>query len=253
VPGRRFGQHFLIRQSVLDRIAEAVCPEREPLVLEIGPGKGALTAPLLGRADRVIAVEIDPAMIARLTPRFAGESRLEVIAADVLAIDLSQWGPLVVAGNLPYYITSPILEKVLALQGLLRRAVFLVQREVADRITASPGSREYGYLSVATQLFARAETLFTVPPAAFRPPPKVDSAVIRLEIRSPDDRFGITDTPAFLKFASRCFRQKRKMLRNNLASEYLRERIDALPEAKLRAEQVPLERLAAIYRSLNGS
>lgn len=251
MPGRRFGQHFLIRQATLERIAEAACPEPESFVVEIGPGKGALTAPLLARADRVTAIEVDPVMIARLAQRFANEPRLQVIAGDVLEIDLKQWGPLVVAGNLPYYITSPILEKVLALDGLLRRAVFLVQKEVAERITAVSGGREYGYLSVSTQLMARAEMLLTVPPAAFHPPPKVDSAVVLLEMRAANDRFGVADPAGFLKFASRCFRQKRKMLRNNLAGFYPRERIDALPEATLRAEQIPLERLAALYRSLH--
>jgi 16S rRNA (adenine1518-N6/adenine1519-N6)-dimethyltransferase len=253
VPGRRFGQHFLIRQAILERIAAAACPEREPVVVEIGPGKGALTAPLLARAERVIAIEIDPAMVAALQARFAGQSRLEIVAGDVLGTDLSQWGPVAVAGNLPYYITSPILEQVLSLRELLRRAVFLVQKEVAARITAKPGSRDYGYLSVSTQLLAHATTLFLVPPSAFHPPPQVDSAVVLLEMRAASDRFGVEDVRAFLKFASRCFRQKRKMLRNNLAGEYLRERVDVLPEATLRAEQIPIERLAAIYRSLAGS
>jgi 16S rRNA (adenine1518-N6/adenine1519-N6)-dimethyltransferase len=250
VPGRRFGQHFLIRQSFLERIAEAAVPDREHLVIEIGPGKGALTAPLLKRADRVVAIEVDPAMVLRLRERFADEPRLEIVENDVLQVDLAQWGPAVVAGNLPYYITSPILERILSLDGMLIRAVLLVQKEVADRLTASAGSRDYGYLSIATQLFARTKTLFKVPPSAFQPPPQVDSAVVRLDPRAPLERFGIDDSQAFLKFASHAFRQKRKTLRNNLIAAYPRELVEALPEARLRAEQIPIERLAAIYRTL---
>jgi 16S rRNA (adenine1518-N6/adenine1519-N6)-dimethyltransferase len=252
VPGRRFGQHFLIRQSILERIAEAAAPVHEPLVIEIGPGKGALTAPLLKRADRVIAIEIDPAMVMRLRERFAKDPRLEIVQADVLQVDLAQWGPAVIAGNLPYYITSPILERILSLDRMLRRAVLLVQKEVADRLTAASGSRNYGYLSVATQLLAATKTLSKVPPSAFQPPPEVDSAVVRLDPRPPGDRFGIDDPQAFLKFAAHAFRQKRKTLRNNLIAAYPRELVEALPEARLRAEQIPIERLAEIYRQLAG-
>jgi 16S rRNA (adenine1518-N6/adenine1519-N6)-dimethyltransferase len=234
----------------LERIAEAAAPEREPLVVEIGPGKGSLTAPLLKRADRVIAIEVDPAMVMRLRARFANEPRLEIVENDVLQVDLAQWGPAVIAGNLPYYITSPIIERILSLEGMLIGAVLLVQKEVADRLTASSGSRDYGYLSVATQLLARTKTLFKVPPSAFQPPPQVESAVVRLDPRAPGERFGIDDPQAFLKFASHAFRQKRKTLRNNLIAAYPRDAVEALPEAGLRAEQIPIERLAAIYRTL---
>ncbi len=215
-------------------------------MVEIGPGRGALTAHLLPLAGRLIAIELDPALAAALPQA----PSLEVLNADVLATDLAQWGPVVVAGNLPYYIASPILDRVLALGPLLRRGVFLVQREVAERLTATPGSRDYGYLTVRTQLRARVELLFGVPPAAFQPPPKVDSAVVRL---TPCDRaaeLGLDDGKRFLKFAEQCFRQKRKTLRNNLAAAYGREAADRLPEGGLRAEQLSLERLAEVYRAL---
>ena len=240
---RRLGQHFLIKGSVLERIAAAACPTPEDLVVEIGPGRGALTEKLLKRAARVIAVELDATLVDHLGERFRSEPRLEVIHADVLETDLAQWGPAVIAGNLPYYITSPILAK--AAHTGFKRAVFLVQKEVAERITAQPGSRDYGYLTVATATFAIPELLFEVKPAAFRPPPKVDSAVLLLERR---EHPLVADTAGFLEFAGLCFRQKRKTIRNNLAPVYGKDAIDQWPEAGLRAEQIPLERLIEIYR-----
>ena len=130
---------------------------------------------------------------------------------------LASPGRAVIAGNLPYYITSPILDRVFALADRWERAVFLVQAEVAARLAAEPGSRDYGYLSVLTQVYARPRILFEVPRAAFRPPPKVDSAVVLLEPRDAQADWGVADRDAFLRFASDCFRHKRKTLRNNLA------------------------------------
>ena len=249
MPHPRLGQHFLIRGSVLERIAAAACPTPETLAIEIGPGRGALTEKLLKRAARVIAIEVDPWLAAHLQHRFAGEPRLEVVRADVLEIDLARWGPAAIAGNLPYYITSPILEKTLRLR--FPRAVFLVQKEVAQRLAARPGSRDYGFLTVETALYAAARLLFEVKPAAFHPPPKVDSAVVLLEARPPDPPIG--DAGAFLRFVGQCFHQKRKTIRNNLAAIYGREAIEGWPEAGLRAEQIPLEGFVEMYRRLGGS
>jgi len=246
--GRRLGQHFLNRPSVLNRIADAACPIREPLVIEIGAGAGALTGPLLERADRVVAIETDPEMVSRLRQRCATSS-LTVLHGDVLEVDLTQWGPAVVAGNLPYYITSPILKRVLTLGPLLKSAVFLVQREVAERLTAVPGSRDYGFLSVLTSFYSEPEYLFTVPPSAFRPPPKVDSAVVRLSPR-PVEAWRVADPSAFLEFAGLCFRQKRKTIRNNLVAVYGKAVVDNLPEAGLRAEQLSIPQFATLYDRL---
>jgi len=215
------------------------------VVVEIGPGRGALTTHLLRRARRVVAVEIDVVLVQYLNAKFRGEPRLEIIEGDVLKADLAEWRPNVIAGNVPYYITSPIIEKTLAVRPPVERAVFLVQKEVAERLTAKPGTREYGYLSVATQFLAEAELLFTVSPGAFRPRPKVESAVVRLRPRP-----AVVDSAGFLQFASLCFRQKRKTLRNNLSVRYPREVVDALPEAGMRAEQLPVADLLAIYRLL---
>jgi 16S rRNA (adenine1518-N6/adenine1519-N6)-dimethyltransferase len=238
--GQRLGQHFLIKGSVLERIAAAVCPGREPLVVEIGPGRGALTQKLLPRADRVVAVELDSYLAAHLRDRYS----VEVVEADVLATDLAQWGRPAIAGNLPYYITSPIVEKVLRMDFI--RAVFLVQKEVADRLAAQPGSRDYGFLTVQTAVYASARKLFEVKPSAFHPPPKVDSAVVLLEPRPP----AVDNPEEFLRFAGLCFRHKRKTIRNNLAEVYGKERIDSWPEAALRAEQLGLEQLLELYARL---
>jgi 16S rRNA (adenine1518-N6/adenine1519-N6)-dimethyltransferase len=259
--GRRFGQHFLTRPSVLEQIAESVIEPRASasgptLVIEIGPGKGALTAPLLERAAKVIAIEVDPVLVHYLRQKFrdaVDAGRLELIEGDVLKTDLSKWGPAVIAGNLPYYITSPILERVFNLQAIWMRAVFLVQAEVAARIAASSGSRDYGYLSVLAQVYSRPELLLAVPRGAFRPPPKVDSAVVCLTPRDAALEWNITDRDAFLRFASGCFRQKRKTLRNNLAPVYGRERMDALPEGRLRAEQLSVPELAELFRKLDAA
>ncbi len=137
------------------------------LVIEIGPGKGALTDHLLRLAKRVVAIEVDTVLVQYLHSKYRNEPRLEIVEADILKTDLAQWGPVAIAGNIPYYITSPIVEKVLALGDGLIRAVFLMQKEVAERMTSGPGSRDYGYLSVATQFHAEAERLFAIPPGAF--------------------------------------------------------------------------------------
>jgi len=152
-----------VRHSILERIAEYSCPEKCETVIEIGPGRGALTSYLLARAERVIAIEIDPVLVQYLRAEFRDSPRLTLVEADVLKADLTQWGPATVVGNLPYYITSPILEQTLALGPLLQHAVFLVQKEVAERLIARPGSRDYGYLSVQTQIRSAPELLFTVP------------------------------------------------------------------------------------------
>lgn len=247
--GRRLGQHFLKRDSILKRIAGEACPCEEPLVIEIGPGRGALTKHLLERSGRLIAIETDPFLAGWLEQKYAGESRLQVVRGDVLKTDLGQWGPAVVAGNLPYYITSPILRRTLELGEKLRRAVFLVQKEVAERLTAKPGSRQYGLLTALTQLRAEAEILFSVPPSAFAPPPKVDSAAVRLTPRAPSTE-GPHATPEFEEFLALSFRQKRKTLRNNLAGVYSRSMLAAIPETSRRAEQLSLEELSAVYERL---
>ncbi|MEP6536380.1 MAG: 16S rRNA (adenine(1518)-N(6)/adenine(1519)-N(6))-dimethyltransferase RsmA [Bryobacteraceae bacterium] len=245
--GRRLGQHFLQRKSVLERIAAAACPEPDATVVEIGPGKGALTEHLLSRASRVIAIEVDQVLVHYLQQKFRGQEKLTIVAADVLKVDLAQWGPVTIAGNLPYYITSPIFERVLSIGPLLQNAVFLVQKEVAARVAASPGSRDYGYLTVQTRLMGEPRFLFEVPPSAFHPPPKVDSAVVQLTPRSDSP---VADRQAFLEFVGICFRHKRKTLRNNLIESFDKDLIDSLPDVGKRAEQLSLEQFIELHQRI---
>jgi 16S rRNA (adenine1518-N6/adenine1519-N6)-dimethyltransferase len=229
---QKLGQHFLADQSVLQRIAAAACAKDEPVVTEIGPGKGALTEFLLGRAKHVRAIELDPELADHLAARFP---QVELIRGDALQADFGTAGPI--AGNLPYYVATPIISRVLRLG---RVGTFLIQKEVAERITSGKGSRNYGYFSVECQFFATAEYLFTVKPGSFRPPPKVDSAVIRLTPRPVHE---IEDGEAFLRFVSRCFQHKRKTLRNNLG-------MTDFPESGLRAEQLTVAEFADLFRRL---
>jgi 16S rRNA (adenine1518-N6/adenine1519-N6)-dimethyltransferase len=248
VSRQRLGQHFLSSASVLERIARAACPEREPLVIEIGPGQGALTERLIARAGRVIAIEIDPGLVDLLRQKLAAEARFTLVHADALRTDLSQWGPAVITGNLPYYAATPIVEKTLETE--FRHAVFLVQKEVAARLTARPRTRDYGYLSIRTQLFADVEALFDVAPSAFRPPPKVYSTVVRLLPHRRAAELGIADTGRFLAFVAQCFRHKRKTIRNNLAGVYGKDALANDPEASRRAEDLTLGQFANLYRRL---
>jgi 16S rRNA (adenine1518-N6/adenine1519-N6)-dimethyltransferase len=233
--GRPLGQHFLFDQRILERIAFAACPDPVPLVIEIGSGSGSLTSHLSARCERLIAIELDAQLAAILDGRY---SNVEVVQADVLQTRLDAWGPAVIAGNLPYYITSPIIDRVLQLGPVIQRATFLVQREVALRLAAAHGSRDYGFLTVATQSRAKVELLFNVKPGAFKPPPKVDSAVVRLTPLAAPPPDG------FLAFASRCFAHKRKMLGNNLPE------IAGQPEARLRAEQLSIAGLQSLHARL---
>lgn len=245
---RRLGQHFLTRDSVLERLAAAACGEYTPRVIEIGPGRGALTRHLLPHTDELHAIELDRSLVGYLQEKFQQESKLHVHEADVLDTDLSQWGEAVVVGNLPYYITSPIVEKFLGLDRRFSTAVFLMQWEVAERLLAKPGSRDYGYLTVAVQLQCDVELVVKVPPAAFSPPPKVDSAAVRLQRKGEQQH----DIKGLLTFVRRCFAHKRKTLRNNLRPFYV-QAIESWPEAGLRAEQLTIGHFVELYRRISGS
>ncbi len=235
------------------------------LVVEIGAGRGALTERLSGRAKNLAAIEIDPLLAAGLRERFAGRPHVRIIEADILALPLGPVispiggatgaGKALAVGNLPYYITSPILMRLFETAELLKTIVVMVQREVAERITAAPGGREYGALSVTAQYYTRPELLFRIPPGAFRPPPEVDSALVRMSV-TPRDKRPAGDEQGFLRFVRLVFRQKRKTLRNNLKGEYpaetsarAMENLGVSPSA--RAETLSVERLAALYKLLS--
>ncbi len=248
---QKLGQHFLSSPKALERIALAACPNSEGgLAVEIGPGQGALTERLLEKSQRVVAIELDPVLAEQLRIRWRWEPKLEVVEGDALDVDWTVWGEGSLVGNLPYYVSTAIISKFLKNPGLLKQAVFLIQREVAERVTAVPGTRDYGYFSVECQLLAKTERLFHVPPGAFRPPPKVESSVIRLTPHPVPEGL---DVPAFLEFASACFRQKRKTLRNNLAEHYTPEQLERVSAFMgLRAEQLPVARFVELFTNLRG-
>ena len=262
----KLGQNFLVDDAARQSIADALGDVSARTVIEIGPGHGAITAILAARCRRLIAIELDPALAAELRFRFRAAPQVEVVEADVLEVDFAALvlpGETAdVVGNLPYYITSPILMRLFAAgaSGLLARAVVMMQREVAGRLSAAPGCREYGLLSATTQINTRVERLFTLPPAAFSPQPEVFSTVLRLEFAPRFSELGV-DAAGFDAFLRRCFAQKRKTLANNLraagpsgARGYTAGELRAAWPAAIpplaRAESLALEPLAALYRAL---
>jgi len=226
-PRKRLGQHFLSDPRILGRIVDALAPTKDETVIEIGPGRGALTEMLLARAGRVIAIEIDRDLAPRLRERHAGDTRLEVIEADVLDVNFGEAarGPYVVAGNVPYNITTPILFHALRRPRPLR-AVYLVQREVAERVVAAPGSDEYGALSANVQSVATAELMFRVSAGAFQPPPKVESAVLRIMPR-PDPVVTEDEEDAFRAMVQASFGLRRKQLRRVVRTVFSLGPVDA--------------------------
>ena len=212
-PRKRLGQHFLVDRAALERIADALAPTPNDTVVEIGPGRGALTDLLSARAKRVIAIELDRDLVPFLRERYRDAGNVEIVEGDVLDIRLADVAgdDFLVAGNVPYYITTPILFHALE-SPRPSRAVYLVQREVAERIVAPPGSRTYGALSVNVQGFALAELVARVPPGAFRPPPSVESAVIRLTPRH-EPVIPQQLEEAFRALVVDCFGLRRKQMR----------------------------------------
>ncbi|HEX4683098.1 MAG TPA: 16S rRNA (adenine(1518)-N(6)/adenine(1519)-N(6))-dimethyltransferase RsmA [Gemmatimonadaceae bacterium] len=210
---KSLGQHFLNDKRILQRIVDALELSGDEIVIEIGPGRGSLTELLVPRARSLILIEYDRMLAANLRQRYATTPTVRVIEADVLTVDLgaAAGGPYRLVGNVPYYITTPILFHALAAPRP-DRAVYLVQREVADRIVAAPGSADYGALSVNVQGFARAQSLFRVAPGSFLPPPKVEGAVIRIEPRT-DPVVGVEEEAAFRRFVQDAFGMRRKQMR----------------------------------------
>jgi 16S rRNA (adenine1518-N6/adenine1519-N6)-dimethyltransferase len=258
----KLGQNFLHDQQAIQRIAAALGDCSRETVVEIGPGRGAVTRVLTQRAAHVLAIELDQELIADLRAEFPADS-VTIVHQDVLQFDFAaasaQAGHrLAVVGNLPYYITSPILLKLAASHASIDRAVLMMQREVADRVAAEPGSRDYGLLSVTAQLYGPVEKLFTLPPGAFSPPPQVHSTVIRWRFNPRFASLGISETE-FLDFARKAFAQKRKTLANNLraagiASEAIAHALaTAKIEPQARAEALPIESLASLWKNLAGA
>lgn len=256
----KLGQNFLVDAAAVERTVAGLGDLTGHTVIEIGPGRGAITGALANRARKVLAIELDRELAAGLRGRF-DEERVSVIEQDVLQFDFAGASAkagerLRVAGNLPYYITSPILLKLASSHATLDVAVLMVQREVADRVTAAPGSRDCGLLSATVQMYGPAERLFSLPPSAFSPPPQVHSTVFRWRFAPRFVELGV-DEDAFLRFLRQAFAQKRKTLANNLrvAGFMPPAATTALDsagiDAKARAETVSIEALAALWRALN--
>ncbi len=257
----KLGQHFLRDTLYRRRIVEALtfCPD--DLVLEIGPGRGAMTGLLAERARAVVAVELDAALAESLRKNLSRDPRIEVVRGDILATDLTAIcrergaAQCFVFGNLPYYITSPIIHHLFKFADRIRAMALLVQREVAERIVARPGRRDYGYLSVLAQVHSQPRILLRVPPGAFSPPPKVHSALVGFEMATRFPTWTMKEVGAFLEFVKRCFAQKRKNLLNNLATRYGRARVERELEARklpptARAEELMIEQLADVLGGL---
>jgi 16S rRNA (adenine1518-N6/adenine1519-N6)-dimethyltransferase len=262
--GQRLGQHFLVDAAWRGRVTDSLGIAAGDVWIEIGAGRGEMTAELARRASRVIAIEKDPPLAHHLR-RLAGEMpNLALLQADILTVDLpglirdaeaaAPGTRVCIYGSLPYYITSPILHRLFPLAARLGGIHVIIQREVAERLVAQPGTRDYGYLSVATQFYSLPEIALTIPPGAFRPPPRVTSALVRMRAPGVGAGLGVDDVQEFLGFTQACFAQKRKKLLNNLQT--LAPRAQALEwlaaagaPAAARAEQLSLAQLAGVWRA----
>jgi len=247
---KRFGQHFLVDDSVVEAIVRAIAPARDDVMVEIGPGLSALTRPLLQRIDHLTVIEIDRDLAQRLRQQYPAE-RLRVIEADALTVNLNELGQHVrVVGNLPYNISSPLLFHLMASAEAVRDQHFMLQREMIDRMVAVPGSADYGRLSVMLQSRYRMLKLFDVPPEAFAPPPRVVSAVVRMT-PLPAERLRPRSDVAFAQVVARAFAQRRKMLRRALGDWAAHIDWDELAIAPTaRAEAIPVERFIALADAL---
>ncbi len=259
---RRLGQHFLADPVAVGRIVEAAGVGVDDLVVEIGPGRGALTGLLLERARRVVGIELDRSLCAFLEQTGGGRGDLSILQGDVLQVNLGElvqregFERAVLVGNLPYRITGACIEQILDARAVWTRAVLMVQREVARRMTASPGGKEYGILSIAVQLWSRPERLFDLAPGCFRPAPKVHSSALRLDF-PPDPSIRVEDERFFFRVVRTAFQQRRKMLKNSLGG-LVRGREDSVIQVlsgagvdpHLRPEAVSMAQFEQVCRGL---
>jgi len=253
----KLGQHFLGDRTWQQQIEDAIHIDKG-LWVEIGPGHGEMTVRLAQRATKVIAIELDPLLAAQLRKNPAAQN-VEVVSGDVLAADfaaLTEGQPFSVYGNLPYYITSPILHRLFECSKQIRAIHIVIQYEVALRIAAPPGCRDYGYLSVVCQWFSQPEIVFKIPPEAFNPPPKVNSALVTLRMPGQNAHCEVNDQKEFFRFVQECFAHKRKMLRNNLRNRLGDNTESVLLAAGLpkeaRAEELAVAQFSALFNLVQG-
>jgi 16S rRNA (adenine1518-N6/adenine1519-N6)-dimethyltransferase len=250
VPRKRFGQHFLVDRGVIARIIRAIDPKPGEHIVEIGPGLGALTVPLLEHVGRLHVVELDRELCDRLRERYPAE-RLAVHQADALRFDFTSLPtPLRIVGNLPYNISTPLLFHVASSADRCRDLHFMLQQEVVDRMVARPSHPDYGRLSVMLQYRFRMERLFSVPPGAFRPAPKVHSACVRLVPRPSQERMAL-DELEFARVVVKAFSMRRKTLRNTLHGLVSESELEALGiDPGVRAQTLPVEDFVTIANRL---
>ena len=244
---KRFGQHFLVDQSITDGIVRAVNPRRTDFVIEIGPGLSALTRPLLEQLDHLHVVEIDRDLAAKLRRQHSPE-RLSITEADVLQVDFTQFGPRQrIVGNLPYNISSPLLFHLRGVADLVYDQHFMLQREVIDRMVARPSTSDYGRLTVMLQWRYAMENVLFVPPDAFDPPPRVDSAVVRMVPLAEPAAIPI---PLMTEMVQVAFSQRRKLLRHTLGRWLEEKAFGGVFDVQRRAEEVPVDEYLALALQL---
>ena len=257
---KRFGQNFLVDEGIITSIVNLIDPQRDDVLVEIGPGLGALTVPLLERIPAMHVVELDRDLVARLQSRH-GE-RLQIHAGDALDFDfgtLKQAGrPLRIVGNLPYNISSPLLFHLTAFADVVHDQHFMLQKEVVERMVAEPGSKAFGRLSVMLQVRYYMEMVLDVPPGSFNPPPKVDSAVVRMipwpTAAGRGSPYPACDMAVLGEIVHAAFSQRRKVLRNTLSAYRERLDFDALGfDLGRRAEEVPVAEYVALAGALDGT
>ena len=251
-PRKRFGQHFLHDRNVIDSIIRAIDPQEDDRLVEIGPGQGALTFPLLEKCKRLSAIELDRDLIPLLREKATNRGELEVINADILKFDLHDLTnpePYRIVGNLPYNISTPLMFHLLNSISLIQDMHFMVQKEVAQRIVAVPGNRDYGRLSVMIQYHCQPQYLFDVAPGSFTPPPRVDSAVIRMTPYS-EPPVNTGSFQLFSEIVKTAFNQRRKTIANSLKAIVATETFERCGiDSRMRAENLTLQDFASLTRT----
>ncbi len=250
-PRKRFGQHFLTDPGVIDAIVSSVGPQDDEVIVEIGPGTGAITTPVARRCGHLHAIELDRDLAARLRTQFAGSDRVTIHEADALSFDFSELGTsLRIIGNLPYNISTPLMFRLLHQRDVIQDMYFMLQKEVVDRMAAEPGSKAFGRLTIMLGCYLDIEALFNVDRQAFEPPPKVTSAVVRM-CPLPADSVDIHDGQILSKIVAAAFSQRRKTLRNALRDHASEEDLYTLDiDPGLRPENVAIPDWVALANHL---
>jgi len=255
-PKKRLGQHFLTDNEIIKRIIESIDPGESDRIVEIGPGRGVLTLPLAESGAELLAIEFDEDLIKALSKKISGFGNVKILCTDFLKYEPNRdfWPSFILVGNLPYNITSPVIDWCVRYQSFIERACFMVQKEIARRLAAGPGNKDWSPISIFSQVYFDIKILFDVPPASFKPPPKVDSAVIEM---IPREKYDIDDFEKFEKVVRISFARRRKLLLNNIVGELIPEAKRAgeiIAELRFkencRAEELSIEQFLKLTKAL---